>query len=112
VNAGVLELARPDDVVLLVETGLQLDQRCDLLGRSRALLQVTHHRRVGAHAIERLLDRDDVGIFGSNREKIEHRVERVVRMWRTMSPFRMALKIPSFEGPKDRETGGERWILE
>ena len=63
--------ARPLDVVLLVEARLQLDEHGDLLavlGRTR---ERRDDRRVGADAVERHLDREDVRVVGGVLEEPE-----------------------------------------
>ena len=79
-HAGAFEVARPADVGLLVEAGLQLDQRGDRLSGFRGLRQRAHDRRVVGGAIERLLDGDDVGIAGGLLQELHHDVEGFVRM--------------------------------
>ena len=58
---------RPGDVVALVEARLQLDQHRDLLALLGGLDQQIDQRRVGADAVERHLDRDDVRIVRPRR---------------------------------------------
>ena len=77
-RAGALEVARPADVGLLVEARLQLDQRGDRLAGFRRLDQRADDRTVGRGAIERLLDRHDVGIARRLDEELHHHVERFV----------------------------------
>ena len=81
VAAGLLERARPDDVGVLVEPGLDLDQDEHLLARLGRVHQGVHDRRVAAGAVERLLDRAHVGVGGGLLEERLHRGgERVVGM--------------------------------
>src|SRR5438093_622607 len=61
-RAGALELARPDDVGLLVEAGLDLDQDDDLLASFGRTHQRLDERRVAGCPVERLLDRQDVRV--------------------------------------------------
>ena len=77
-RAGALEIARPADVGLLVEARLQLDQRGDRLAGLGRLDQRAHDRAVGRGAIERLLDRDDVGIARRLRQELHDHVEGFV----------------------------------
>ena len=70
VDAGALQLARPDDVVLLVEARLELDGHRDLLavlGRGDERL---HDLRVRAGAVQRHLDRQDRGVLGRAAEEV------------------------------------------
>ena len=62
VGAGLLELAGPDDVRLLVEAGLDLDEDDDLLAALGGADQVADDRRVARRPVERHLDREDLGI--------------------------------------------------
>ena len=79
VGAGLLQLARPDDVRLLVEAGLDLDEDDDLLALLGGPDQVAHDRRVARRPVERLLDRQDVGVVGGlGDEALDRRGERLV----------------------------------
>ena len=77
-RAGALEIARPADVGLLVEARLELDQRGDRLAGLGRLDQRAHDRAVGRGAIERLLDRHDVGIARRLGEELHDDVEGFV----------------------------------
>ena len=77
-RAGALEIARPADVGLLVEARLELDQRRHRLARFGRLDQRAHDRAVGRGAIERLLDRHDIGIARRLVEELHDHVERFV----------------------------------
>ena len=79
-RAGALEVARPADIGLLVEAGLELDQRGHRLARFRRLDQRPHDRTVGGRAIQRLLDGDDVGIARRLLQELHHHVEGLVGM--------------------------------
>ena len=79
-RAGALEVARPANIRLLVEARLELDQRGHRLARFRRLDERAHDRTVGRRAIERLLDRDDIGIVRRLVEELHDDVERFVRM--------------------------------
>ena len=56
VDAGLFQLARPEDVAFLVEAGLQLDDGGHLLAVVGRPLQGADDRRIAAGAVERLLD--------------------------------------------------------
>ena len=64
VAAGLLQLARPGDVGVLVEAGLDLHDHDDLLARLGRVDQRVHDRGVAAGPVERLLDRQDVRVVG------------------------------------------------
>ena len=72
-GAGLLQAARALDVGLLVEAGAQLHHRGDFLAVTGGGLQVVQNLRVGAGAIERLLDRQHLGVAGRFREQVDHR---------------------------------------
>ncbi len=75
---GALEPAGPEQILLLVEPRLQLDHRGDRfagLGRGH---QRVDDRRLLAGAIERLLDRDDVGVLGRLAEEGDHHLEAFI----------------------------------
>ncbi len=77
-HAGALQVARPADVGLLVEARLELDQRGHRLAGLGGLGERTDDRAVGRGAVERLLDRDDVGIARGLIEELHHHVEQFV----------------------------------
>ena len=81
VGAGALQLARPDDVRLLVEAGLDLDQDDDLLAALGGPDERLDDRRVARRPVERLLDRQDVRVVGGlGDEPLDRRGERLVRV--------------------------------
>ena len=79
-HAGAFEVARPADIGLLVEARLEFDQRGDGFAGFGGLRQRPDDRGVGGRAIERLLDRDDVGVARRLLQEIHHHVERFERM--------------------------------
>jgi hypothetical protein len=79
-RAGVLEPLGPVDVRFLVEARHQLDDDRDFLAALRGLDQRFHQHRVDARAIDRLLDRDDVGVVGRAPDELHHRIERLERV--------------------------------
>ena len=68
------------DVVLFVEPRLELDQRRDLLAVLGGVDERAHHRRVAGRAVQRLLDREHVGVGGRLLHELHDRVERLVRV--------------------------------
>lgn len=66
-HAGALEIARPADVRLFVEAGLELDQRRDRLAGFGGVDQRADDRAVVGGAVKRLLYRQDVRIARSLR---------------------------------------------
>ena len=79
-RARPLEIPRPADVGLFVETRLELDERGDRLAGLRRLDQGSDDRAVGRGAVERLLDRDDIRIVRRLVEELNDDVERFVRV--------------------------------
>ncbi len=80
VRPRLLEHARPDDVRLLVEAGLELDDRGHLLAALGRADERLDDGRVAARAVERLLDREHVGVVGGARDELDDAVERLVRV--------------------------------
>ena len=77
-HAGAFEIARPADIGFLVEPRLQLDQRGHRLAGLGGLRQRAHDRRVVRGAVQRLLDRDDVGIARRLLQELHDDVERFI----------------------------------
>ena len=74
-RAGAFEIARPADIGLLVEARLQFDERGHRFAGLRRLDQRAHDRAVVRGAIERLLDRDDIGIARRLLQELHHHIE-------------------------------------
>lgn len=81
VHAGLLELARPRDVRLLVEAGLDLDEGEHLLARLGGVDERLDDGAVAGRAVEGLLDGEHVRVGGGLLEEGLHaRRERLVRV--------------------------------
>ena len=80
VHALAFQRPRPLDIALLIEARLQLDQHGDLLAFLHRLQQRFDDGRVPAHAVQRHLDRQHVGIVRGLANEIDHRLERIERM--------------------------------
>ena len=78
VDAGLLEHPGLDDVVLLVEPGLELDQGRHLLAVLGGAGQGGDDRVVVGGAVERLLDRQDLRVVGRLLDELDDRAERLV----------------------------------
>ena len=78
VDARLLQLARPDDVALLVEAGLQFDDGRHLLAVVGGALQGADDRRIAAGAVERLLDGQHALVVGGRLDEIDDVAERLV----------------------------------
>ena len=70
-DAGALERARPHQILLLVEAGLQFDHRGHRFAGLGGGDQRIDHRGLLAGAVERLLDRDDVRVLGRLAEDLD-----------------------------------------
>ena len=79
-RADLLQLLGPVDVGFLVEAREELDHHGDFLAAARGLDQRLHQHRVDAGAIDRLLDRDDIGVVGRPANELDDRIERLERM--------------------------------
>ena len=79
-HPGPLEPARPEKILLLVEARLQLDHCGDRFARFRRRHQRIDDRRLLSGAIQRLLDRHDIGIVRRLVEVGDHCVEAFVRV--------------------------------
>ena len=79
-RAHGLQPLGPIDVGLFLEARLQLDDAGDFLAAPRRLDQQIHQRRFGAGAINRLLDRQHVGVVHGLVQELHHRVERLERV--------------------------------
>ena len=77
-HARALQLRRPANVGRLVEARLELDQGGDGLAGLRRVDQRLHDRAVVRRAVERLLDRQHVGVRGRLVEEVDHHLERFV----------------------------------
>ena len=80
VRADFLELARPADVGFLVEARHQLEHDRDFLAVLRGADQRLHQDRVGAGAVDRHLDADDLRVGCRLVEQVDDRLERLVRV--------------------------------
>ena len=79
VSAGLLQLAGPDDVRLLIEAGLDLDEHDDLLPALGRPDEIADDRRVARCPVERHLDREDFGVLdGLPDESLDGRREALV----------------------------------
>ncbi len=79
-DARAFERRGPEQILLLVEARLQFDHCGDRLARFGSGDQRVDDRGLFARAVQRLLDRDDVGVGGGLFEEGEHHVERLVRV--------------------------------
>ena len=79
-RARLLEARGDLDVRRLVEARPQLDDDRDFLARARRLDECFHQLRVGAGAIDRLTDREDLGVTRRGADQVADRSERLERM--------------------------------
>ena len=78
VRPGPLQLPRPADVALLVETGLEFDQCHDLFAVLGGGPECAQQPPVVSGAVERLLDRQHVRVGGGGLQKGQYPSEAVV----------------------------------
>ena len=90
--AGLLQHLRPDDIVFLVETRLQLHQDGDLLAVLRRLGEGRDDRGIAADAVQGLLDGQHLRIGGSVFDKFHNRIKGLVRVMEQDIPFADFLK--------------------
>ena len=76
--ACTLEHARPDNIVFFIETGFEFNQYGDLLAVFSSPCQSCDDGRIAAHPVQGLLDRQDIGIRGSLRHKVDDRLEGLI----------------------------------
>ena len=74
-RARVLELLGPVDVRFFVEARHQLDDHRHFLAARGGLHQRLHQRRIDTGPVDRLLDRDHVGIVGGAADELDDRLE-------------------------------------
>ncbi len=111
VDARFLHLPRQIDVRFFVEPGLQLDDRSHLLAVLSRPPQRSNNGRVLSDPIERLLDREHVGIIGGRVEEVHNHCKRVVRVVQEHVPFANDCKNILVGGESLRDTRVERRVL-
>ena len=77
-HARALELVRPADVALFIETGLEFDHRSHGLAVLRGFHECRDHRGLVACAVKRLLDGNDGGVDRGLMQEIDHHLEAFV----------------------------------
>ena len=78
-DSRVLELSRPANIRIFIESRHQLDDDGDFLALPR-LSQGREDRRILARPVKRLLHRDHAGILRSRLDKLLHRLVGIERM--------------------------------
>src|SRR4249919_1862833 len=79
-HARILQAVSEAEVGFLVEARAQLDDNGDVLAVARSLHEMIDDRRILAGAVQRLLDREYVRVFGRLLDQLEDRRERVEGM--------------------------------
>src|SRR5262245_46970373 len=79
VDSGLLQSLRPLDVRLFIEAGFEFDQHRDLFAVLGCFNQRFDYRRILAHAVERLFDRQHVRVARGQAQEFVPRRERAVR---------------------------------
>src|SRR5262245_9027503 len=80
VDAGLLQSLGPLDVRLFIEAGLEFDQHRDLFAVLGGFDQRFDYRRILAHAVERLFDRQHVRVARRLAQEFDHGRDRLVRV--------------------------------
>ena len=80
VNAGASSSCCPADIVLFVETGLQLEKNCDLLATVHSTAQRCRDGGVPSHSIEALFDGKRIWVGRGLVKKVNDDVKRVERV--------------------------------
>ena len=106
-HAHVLQPLGPDDVVLLIEAGLQLDQDRHLFSTLGGVRQHAGDARVAARAVQGELDGENVRVFGRRLDEPLHRGgEAVVRVMKQHVAFADHVE----DAPRRREARGRAWM--
>ena len=79
-DSGSFQPVGPQQILFFVEPRLEFDHGGDRLARLGSRDQRVDDRRLLAGAIQRLLDRDDVGILGRLPQEGHHRLEAFIGM--------------------------------
>ena len=86
-TACLFQFFRPDNVVLLIKTGFQLNQNRHLLAVFRCLCQTANDRRMSTNSIQSLFDCKHTRIFCCLPYKIHNRIKGFVWMMQKNIPF-------------------------
>ena len=78
VASSLLEALRPFNVVVLVETGTQLEERRDFLAGIGCCDERLGKMRLARQAVKRDLYRDDIGVVGGFAQQLDERVHALV----------------------------------
>ena len=111
-DARLLELARPVNVVGLVEPCLQLDERGDLFSVEGSIHQRAHDRGVAAGAVEGLLDGKDLRVAGGLFDEIDDGVEGIVGVVEQDLVFADMIENRASLAQGRQFGGGERRVFE
>ena len=76
--ASFFQTTRPEDIVFLIETRLQLYQYRYLLAVFRSTRQRSNDRTVAAHTVQRLLNRQHLRVIGSIAHQLNYRVKAFI----------------------------------
>ena len=80
VTARIFKHLRPVDVVLLIKSRLELNKHHNLLSALSGLKERSDYRRLVGNAVERLLDREDIGVSCSLPDELKDRLKALIRM--------------------------------
>jgi hypothetical protein len=112
VDAGLLHLAGPSDVIGLIEAGFQLDEDRDLLFVAGGGDEGVQEGGIPAGPIKGHLDREDLRIDGSLFEKRDDGLKTLVGMMQENVVLADCLKAAPRGLKRGWEGGGEEGIVE
>ena len=76
--ACLLQLSRPDNIIFLIETCLQLDKNRNLLTVLGSCSKRSDDRRVAADTVQCLFDRQYIRILRSFPDEIDYRIKALI----------------------------------
>ena len=107
-GANSLEPFRPVDVGFFVESCLQFHQCRHFLAASHGLAQQVDQHRVGAGAVDRLLDGNHLRVLDRLAQQFKHRIEAFERQMHQHVTLLQALEHGRFALKSDRIRAMER----
>ena len=111
-DAGLLHLAGPGDIIGLIEAGFQLDQDCDLLFVAGGGDEGVQEGGIPAGPIQGHLDREDLRINGSLFQKRDDGLKTFVGVMQENVVLADCLKAAPWGLKWRREGRGEEGIVE
>ena len=112
VGTHFLEARRPVEVRLLVKARHELHHHGDFLAAAGRVDEDLHQLAVGAGAVDRLLDRDDLRVGGRRADEVDDRRERLVGVVQQHVLPGQHLEEVGLVFKRRRQPGLEGWVLE